>query len=84
MPETKKPMHPLNLPPTGTPGNGDSIKPKDFGKGGMGFGEGRESFSSEKFSLPSPIFHFYFPINPAISSRRTRAAASAAMRSSSF
>ena len=35
-------------------------------------------------SLPSPIFHFYFPINPAISSRRTRAAASAAMRSSSF
>ncbi len=84
MPETKKPMHPLNLPPTGTPGNGDSIKPKVFGKGGMGFGEGRESFSSEKFSLPSPIFHFYFPINPAISSRRTRAAASAAMRSSSF
>ena len=84
MPETKKPMHPPNLPPTGTPGNGDSIKPKVFGKGGMGFGEGRESFSSEKFSLPSPIFHFYFPINPAISSRRTRAAASAAMRSSSF
>ena len=84
MPETKKPMHPLNLPPTGTPGNGDSIKPKVFGKGWMGFGEGRESFSSEKFSLPSPIFHFYFPINPAISSRRTRAAASAAMRSSSF
>ena len=84
MPETKKPMHPLNLPPTGTPGNGDSIKPKVFGKGGMGFGEGRENFSSEKFSLPSPIFHFYFPINPAISSRRTRAAASAAMRSSSF
>ena len=84
MPETKKPMHPLNLPPTGTPGTGDSIKPKVFGKGGMGFGEGRESFSSEKFSLPSPIFHFYFPINPAISSRRTRAAASAAMRSSSF
>ena len=84
MPETKKPMHPLNLPPTGTPGNGASIKPKVFGKGGMGFGEGRESFSSEKFSLPSPIFHFYFPINPAISSRRTRAAASAAMRSSSF
>ena len=84
MPETKKPMHPLNLPPTGTPGNGESIKPKVFGKGGMGFGEGRESFSSEKFSLPSPIFHFYFPINPAISSRRTRAAASAAMRSSSF
>ena len=84
MPETKKPMHPLNLPPTGTPGNGDAIKPKVFGKGGMGFGEGRESFSSEKFSLPSPIFHFYFPINPAISSRRTRAAASAAMRSSSF
>ena len=84
MPETKKPMHPLNLPPTGTPGNGDSIKPKVFGKGGMGFGEGRESFSSEKFSLPSPIFHFYFTINPAISSRRTRAAASAAMRSSSF
>ena len=84
MPETKKPMHPLNLPPTGTPGNGDSIKPKVFGKGGMGFGEGRESFSSEKFCLPSPIFHFYFPINPAISSRRTRAAASAAMRSSSF
>ena len=72
MPETKKPMHPLNLPPTGNPGNGDSIKPKVFGKGGMGFGEGRE------------IFHFYFPINPAISSRRTRAAASAAMRSSSF
>ena len=31
MPETKKPMHPLNLPPTGTPGNGDSIKPKVFG-----------------------------------------------------
>ena len=84
MPETKKPMHPLNLPPTGNPGNGDSIKPKVFGKGGMGFGEGRERFSSEKFSLPSPIFHFYFPINPAISSRRTRAAASAAMRSSSF
>ena len=84
MPETKKPMHPLNLPPTGTPGNGDSIKPKVFGKGGMGFGEGRESLSSDKFSLPSPIFHFYFPINPAISSRRTRAAASAAMRSSSF
>ena len=84
MPETKKPMHPLNLPPTGTPGNGDSIKPKVFGTGEMGFGEGRESFSSEKFSLPSPIFHFYFPINPAISSRRTRAAASAAMRSSSF
>ena len=84
MPETKKPMHPLNLPPTGNPGNGDSIKPKVFGKGGMGFWEGRESFSSEKFSLPSPIFHFYFPINPAISSRRTRAAASAAMRSSSF
>ena len=84
MPETKKPMHPLNLPPTGTPGNGDSIKPKVFGKGEMGFGEGRESFYSEKFSLPSPIFHFYFPINPAISSRRTRAAASAAMRSSSF
>lgn len=84
MPETKKPMHPLNLPPTGTPGNGDSIKPKVFGKGEMGFGEERESFSSEKFSLPSPIFHFYFPINPAISSRRTRAAASAAMRSSSF
>ena len=84
MPETKKPMHPLNLPPTGNPGNGDSIKPKVFGKGGMGFGEGRESFSPEKFSLPSPIFHFYFPINPAISSRRTRAAASAAMRSSSF
>ena len=84
MPETKKPMHPLNLPPTGTPGNGDSIKPKVFGQGEMGFGEGRESFSSEKFSLPSPIFHFYFPINPAISSRRTRAAASAAMRSSSF
>ena len=84
MPETKKPMHPLNLPPTGTPGNGDSIKPKVFGKGEMGFGEWRESFSSEKFSLPSPIFHFYFPINPAISSRRTRAAASAAMRSSSF
>ena len=79
MPETKKPMHPLNLPPTGNPGNGDSIKPKVFGKGGMGFGEG-----TEKFSLPSPIFHFYFPINPAISSRRTRAAASAAMRSSSF
>ena len=77
MPETKKPMHPLNLPPTGTPGNGDSIKPKVLGKGG-------KSFSSEKFSLPSPIFHFYFPINPAISSRRTRAAASAAMRSSSF
>ena len=45
MPETKKPMHPLNLPPTGTPGNGDSIKPKVFGKGEMGFGEGRESFS---------------------------------------
>ena len=22
MPETKKPMHPLNLPPTGTPGRG--------------------------------------------------------------
>ena len=33
MPETKKPMHPLNLPPTGNPGNGDSIKPKVFGKG---------------------------------------------------
>ena len=84
MPETKKPMHPLNLPPTGPPGNGDSIKPKVFGKGEMGFGKGGKSFSSEKFSLPSPIFHFYFPINPAISSRRTRAAASAAMRSSSF
>ena len=76
MPETKKPMHPLNLPPTGTPGRGFN-KTESLWKG-------RESFSSEKFSLPSPIFHFYFPINPAISSRRTRAAASAAMRSSSF
>ena len=35
--------------------NRDSIRSKVFGKGGMGFGEGRESFSSEKFSLPSPM-----------------------------
>ena len=46
------------------PRNGDSIKPKVFGKGGMGFGKGGKSFSSDKFSLPSPIFHFDFPINP--------------------
>ncbi len=42
MPETKKPMHPLNLPPTGTPGNGDSIKPKVFGTGGRDGVWGRE------------------------------------------
>ena len=57
---------------------------KSLEREGWGLGKGGKSFSSEKFSLPSPIFHFYFPINPAISSRRTRAAASAAMRSSSF
>ncbi len=51
MPETKKPMHPLNLPPTGTPGNGDSIKPKVFGKGGMGFGEGK-AFLQKSFPFP--------------------------------
>ena len=54
MPETKKPMHPLNLPPTGNPGNGDSIKPKVFGKGGMGFGEGREKLFFRKVSPPFP------------------------------
>ena len=54
MPETKKPMHPLNLPPTGTPGNGDSIKPKVFGKGGMGFGEGREKLFFRKVFPPFP------------------------------
>ena len=57
MPETKKPMHPLNLPPTGTPGNGDSIKPKVFGKGEMGFGEGRENFSEEQLFPPFPKPH---------------------------
>ena len=54
MPETKKPMHPLNLPPTGNPGNGDSIKPKVFGKGGMGFGEGREKLVFRKVFPPFP------------------------------
>ena len=52
MPETKKPMHPLNLPPTGPPGNGDSIKPKVFGKGEMGFGEGREKLFFRKVFPP--------------------------------
>lgn len=75
MPETKKPMHPLNLPPTGTPGNGDSIKPKVFGKGGMGFGEGRESFSPEKFSLPSPIFLTCYNNSPSQLKRPGRVAA---------
>ena len=54
MPETKKPMHPLNLPPAGNPGNGDSIKPKVFGKGGMGFGEGREKLFFRKVFPPFP------------------------------
>ena len=53
-------------------------------KGPEILGKGGKTFLKKSFSLPSPIFHFYFPINPAISSRRTRAAASAAMRSSSF
>ena len=80
MPETKKPMHPLNLPPTGTPGRGFN-KTESLWKGRDGVW-GREGKAFLQKSFPS--FHFYFPINPAISSRRTRAAASAAMRSSSF
>ena len=43
------------LPYHGKIPNRDSINTKVFGKGGMGFGEGRENFSEEKFSLPSPI-----------------------------
>ena len=86
MPETKKPMHPLNLPPTGTPGRGFN-KTESLWKGRDGvWGREGKAFLQKSFpSLPQYFyFHFYFPINPAISSRRTRAAASAAMRSSSF
>ena len=66
MPETKKPMHPLNLPPTGTPGNGDSIKPKVFGKGGMGFGEGREKLFFRKVFPPYPNLSQLFPYSTAL------------------
>jgi len=44
--------------PQGKTPNRDSINAKVFGKGGMGFGEGREKLSSEKFSLPSPMLLF--------------------------
>lgn len=54
IPGTKKPMHPLNLPPTGTPGNRDSIKPKVLGERGMGFEEGREKLLFKKVPLPLP------------------------------
>ena len=41
--------------PSGKYGNRDSISAKVFGRGGMGVrGKGGESFSSEKFLLPSP------------------------------
>ena len=43
----------------------DSINTKVFGKGGMGFVEGRGNFSEEKFPLPSTIFPTY-SIYPAI------------------
>ena len=64
MPETKKPMHPLNLPPTGNPGNGDSIKPKVFGKGGMGFWEGREKLFFRKVFPPFPNLPLLLPHQP--------------------
>ena len=64
-----------NRPRNGTPAarpacppyfsNRDSINTKVFGKGGMGFVEGRGNFSEEKFPLPSPIFPTY-SIYPAI------------------
>jgi len=42
-------------PPSGKYGNRDSINTKVFGRGGMGvWGKGGESFSPEKFLLPSP------------------------------
>ena len=42
-------------PPSGKYGNRDSISANVFGRGGMGvWGKGGESFSPEKFLLPSP------------------------------
>ena len=42
-------------PPSGKYGNRDSIRANVFGRGGMGArGKGGESFSPEKFHLPSP------------------------------
>ena len=36
----------------------DSIKSKVLGEEGVGFGEGEENLSSERFSSPSPIASF--------------------------
>ena len=57
MPETKKPMHPLNLPPTGTPGRGFN-KTESLWKGRDGVW-GREGKAFLQKSFPSLPQCFY-------------------------
>lgn len=50
-----RPIAQPKQPCSGNASSRDSIRPKVLGEGGMGFGEGRETLSSERGSLPSPI-----------------------------
>ena len=57
----------------GKASNRDSITSKVFGKGGMGFGEGREKLFFRKVFPPFPNIHFPYTIfTPPIQWAATR------------
>ena len=64
MPETKKPMHPLNLPPTGTPGRGFN-KTESLWKGrdGVWGREGKLFFRKVSPPFPNISNLLYLPGN---------------------